>query len=50
MYKIFLLLILLILPQTVRSQANEEKIIAKIGSEVITESEFIERYELTPQI
>jgi parvulin-like peptidyl-prolyl isomerase len=50
MYKIILLLILLILPQTVRSQANEEKIIAKIGSEVITESEFIERYELTPQI
>jgi parvulin-like peptidyl-prolyl isomerase len=50
MYKIILLLIFLILPQTVRSQANEEKIIAKIGSEVITESEFIERYELTPQI
>jgi parvulin-like peptidyl-prolyl isomerase len=50
MYKIILLLILLFLPQTVRSQANEEKIIAKIGSEVITESEFIERYELTPQI
>lgn len=31
-------------------QSDEEKIIAKIGSEVIIESEFIERYELTPQI
>jgi parvulin-like peptidyl-prolyl isomerase len=34
----------------VKSQVNEEKIIAKIGSEVITESEFIERYEFTPQL
>ena len=50
MYRIIFLLILLILPHTVQSQADEEKIIAKIGSEVITESEFIERYELTPQI
>lgn len=31
-------------------QNDEQKIIAKIGSEIITESEFIERYELTPQI
>jgi parvulin-like peptidyl-prolyl isomerase len=50
MYKIILSIIPLILPQICRGQAIEEKIIAKIGSEVITESEFIERYELTPQI
>ncbi|MBE0572426.1 MAG: peptidylprolyl isomerase [Ignavibacteriaceae bacterium] len=50
MYKIILLLILFIGPQINRGQTNEEKIIAKIGSELISESEFIERYELTPQI
>lgn len=50
MYKIVLLVILLTLPQIGRGQSEEEKIISKIGSEVITESEFIERYELTPQI
>lgn len=50
MYRIIFLLTLLILPHTVKSQVNEEKIIAKIGSEVITESEFIERYEFTPQL
>ena len=50
MYKIILLIILLILPQISKGQGDEEKIIVKIGSEVITESEFIERYELTPQI
>lgn len=50
MYKIILLLILFIPPQINRGQTDEQKIIAKIGSEIITESEFIERYELTPQI
>ncbi|HSW55325.1 MAG TPA: peptidylprolyl isomerase [Ignavibacteriaceae bacterium] len=50
MYKIILLLLPLILPQINRGQTDEQKIIAKIGSEVINESEFIERYELTPQI
>lgn len=31
-------------------QLDDQKIIAKVGSEIISESEFIERYELTPQI
>jgi parvulin-like peptidyl-prolyl isomerase len=50
MHKIFLLLISLILPQINRGQTDEQKIVAKIGSEIISENEFIERYELTPQI
>ena len=49
MYKIFLLLIPFILSQICWGQSGDQKIITKIGSEIITVSEFIERYELNPQ-
>jgi hypothetical protein len=47
---LFFLSLLLFLTQFTWSQSDEQKIVAKIGSEIITESEFVERYELTPQI
>jgi len=50
MYILFLFSLLLLSIQNILGQNDEQKIIAKIGSEIITESEFIERYELTPQI
>ena len=50
MYILFFLSLLLFLTQFTWGQSDEQKIVAKIGSEIITESEFIERYELTPQI
>ena len=49
MYTLFFLSLLLFLTQFTWGQSDEQKIVAKIGSEIITESEFIERYELTPQ-
>jgi len=50
MYTLFFLSLLLFLTQFTWGQSDEQKIVAKIGSEIITESEFIERYELTPQL
>ena len=50
MYILFFLALLLFSTQFIRGQSDEQKIVAKIGSEIITESEFVERYELTPQI
>lgn len=46
----FVLLLLLFSIQFSWSQPAENKVIAKISSEIISESEFIERYELTPQL
>ncbi|MCU0413421.1 MAG: peptidylprolyl isomerase [Ignavibacteriaceae bacterium] len=46
----FILLLLLFSVQIGWSQPADQKIIAKVGSEIISESEFIERYELTPQL
>ncbi len=40
----------MIFTMSISAQIDESKVVAKIGSEVITESEFIERFELTPQI
>jgi parvulin-like peptidyl-prolyl isomerase len=50
MYIRFILLLLLSLAQISRAQPDDQKIIAKVGSEIISESEFIERFELTPQL
>jgi parvulin-like peptidyl-prolyl isomerase len=47
---LFFLSILIFSAQITLGQYNGEAIIAKIGSDVITESEFIERFELTPQM
>lgn len=46
----FVLLLLLFSVRFSWSQPAENKVIAKISSEIISESEFIERYELTPQL
>lgn len=50
MYIRFILLLLLSLAQISRAQPDDQKILAKVGSEIISESEFIERFELTPQL
>jgi parvulin-like peptidyl-prolyl isomerase len=50
MYIRFILLLVLFLTHINWGQPDDRKFIAKVGSETISESEFIERYELTPQI
>jgi parvulin-like peptidyl-prolyl isomerase len=49
LYKIYVLP-LIIFTLNLSAQVDESKVVAKIGNEIITESEFIERFELTPQI
>ena len=42
--------IFIMLPANIRSQSDSfDKSLAKIGNKVITEDEFVERYEFTPQ-
>jgi len=49
--KIFIIyLVLLLSPITILPQIVGGKVIAKVGSDEITEQEFIARYELTPQV
>jgi parvulin-like peptidyl-prolyl isomerase len=43
------LIIALILTTKFYAQLNEKKVVAKVGSEEITEDVFLERYELSPQ-
>ena len=43
------LIIVLILTAKFYAQLNEKKVVAKVGSEEITEDVFLERYELSPQ-
>ena len=43
------LIITLILTTKFYAQLNEKKVVAKVGSEEITEDVFLERYELSPQ-
>ena len=50
MYILFFLFLLFFSTKVSWGQSDEQKIVAKIGSEIITENEFMERYELTPQI
>jgi parvulin-like peptidyl-prolyl isomerase len=50
MHNRFILLIFLFSTQFNWAQLDDQKIIAKVGSEIISESELIERFELTPQI
>lgn len=45
------ILFLFLLSSTINlGQTDAQKIVAKVGSEIISESEFRERYELTPQL
>ncbi|MBK9098599.1 MAG: peptidyl-prolyl cis-trans isomerase [bacterium] len=50
MHKIFIVIILLFSAFGISGQTDESNVLAKMGNEIITESEFIERYELTPQL
>lgn len=50
MHNRFIFLLLLLATQLGWAQPDDQKIIAKIGTEFISESEFRERYELTPQL
>jgi parvulin-like peptidyl-prolyl isomerase len=43
------LIFTLILTANFYAQLNEEKVVAKVGNDEITEDVFLERYELTPQ-
>ncbi|MCW8961059.1 MAG: SurA N-terminal domain-containing protein, partial [Ignavibacteriaceae bacterium] len=47
--KILTLIFTLILTVNFYAQLNEEKVVAKVGKDEITEDVFLERYELTPQ-
>ncbi|MCW8810275.1 MAG: SurA N-terminal domain-containing protein, partial [Ignavibacteriaceae bacterium] len=47
--KILTLIFTLILTVNFYAQLNEEKVVAKVGNDEITEDVFLERYELTPQ-
>lgn len=48
--KFIIYLILLLSPATILTQIVDDEVIAKVGSDEITEQEFIARYELTPQV
>ncbi|MBT8386193.1 MAG: peptidylprolyl isomerase, partial [Ignavibacteria bacterium] len=50
MQKSIIFLILLLSPVTTLPQIISEEVIAKVGNNVITEQEFLARYELTPQV
>ena len=47
--RILTLLIILIFSDCIFAQLDENKVVAKVGSEEITEDVFLERYELSPQ-
>lgn len=46
----FYILLLIIFTNTISAQVDESKVVVRIGDELITENEFIERFELTPQL
>lgn len=50
MHKSIVVALVLITTHIISAQTDEPNVLARIGSEVITESEFIERFELTPQM
>jgi len=50
MQKSIIYILLLLLPVTILPQIIGEEVIVKVGSDEITEQEFLARYELTPQV
>ncbi len=50
MHRLSLVLIIIISALNISGQTDESNVLVKIGNETITESDFIERYELTPQL
>lgn len=50
MNKIAVVILLIFSALNIPGQTDESKVLARIGNEIITESEFIERYEFTPQM
>ena len=50
MHKIVVVILMIFSALNIPGQTDESKVLARIGNEIITESEFVERYEFTPQM